>query len=138
MRKKIQPILFVQDTEIFGDELLVCIGLNTQEIFQNIRKKRLGKDKLSKEFIAWMEYNKGAWESHEGKDGFTLSNNNFMVLTVYTVEDSWEFWETLMHEIHHVVFMIIKRKNLYTEMEAQAYLFEYLFRSIRRKIMRLA
>ena len=56
------------------------------------------------------------------------------VLVLRPFEDKWEYLEVLMHEIHHVVQHFAKRKKMFEEIEAQAYLFEHLFRSIRRKL----
>jgi hypothetical protein len=43
-------------------------------------------------------------------------------------------WEVLMHELHHYVNFLSRHVGLEVEIEAQASLQEYLFRSIRRKL----
>lgn len=56
------------------------------------------------------------------------------VIFLRTPKNSWDYWETLMHELHHMVYYETKASSLEKETEAQAYLFEYLFHTIRRKI----
>ena len=57
-----------------------------------------------------------------------------VLLLLRPYQDAWEYWETLMDEIQHIVQYLAKCKGMNDEPEAQAYLFEFLFRSIRRKL----
>lgn len=59
---------------------------------------------------------------------------NHKIIFLKTPKNCWDYWETLMHELHHMVYYETKESSLEKETEAQAYLFEYLFRTIRRKI----
>ena len=83
-----------------------------------------------KDFSDWEENiknkNKGLFCWNEMVEG--------CVLLLRPYQDAWEYWETLMHEIQHIVQYLAKCKGMNDEPEAQAYLFEFLFRSIRRKL----
>ena len=62
-------------------------------------------------------------------------SNHVFLMQFGKWSDSWEFWEKLIHEIHHVVQRLEKSKKIQNEDEFQAYTAEYLFHHIRRKLM---
>ena len=119
--------------DVFGDTMTVCVGANHGEILAFAKKHHFRKDLL--------EYIK-----ENGLEDFDLISSNdkgrfifnskvralFLVLEHY--EDNWDFWEHLLHEIHHAVFRFAQIKSFQEETELQARLFEHLFREIRRKL----
>lgn len=59
------------------------------------------------------------------------------VLRLRPFQDSWQWWETLIHELNHLVDGMAEAQAFEKEWEAKAYLQEYLFHEIRRKCMGL-
>lgn len=57
-----------------------------------------------------------------------------IVLLLDKLNNDWTYWETLIHELNHIVLYLADQKKFADEMECQAYLQEYLFREIRHKI----
>lgn len=130
MRKKIK--YFVEDVIPYRKELLICTGLkSTEEILKTGKELKLSNG--FKEFI------KG---KKEFIDKSIKENCAFMmvdhrcagIIRLRDYEDSWEFWETLIHELNHYVHFLCENIGAESELELQAYLQEYLFRSIRRKL----
>lgn len=133
--KLLKDTTFVQDYGTYSNEILVIVGeQNKKELF-----KYLKKIKAIKEFSKWVlenldEWNKSIKDKNKGQFCYDDGVNG-TVLMLRSTHDSWEYWEILMHECHHIVQHLAKRKGMFEEVEAQAYLQEFLFRSIRRKLM---
>lgn len=49
------------------------------------------------------------------------------------VVDTWRFWETLMHELHHFSKTACDNIGVHG-LETEAYMFEYFFRNVRKKL----
>jgi len=128
------PIIFIQPIDLYkADVLIVC------DASQEGTVKWLKKQKVRKNLIDWIKTDKEMFEILEKNEAVFYWNEkvkgNMILLKNY--EDRWEFWEALTHEIHHLVFKMSKEKMMSEEMEAQAYLFEFLFHSIRRKLQKI-
>ena len=68
--------------------------------------------------------------------GFALTNDEQnLVLILKKPKDVWEYLECLVHEVSHIVDWIVEYASLEGETEARAYLTEWLFRNIRRKLL---
>jgi hypothetical protein len=61
-------------------------------------------------------------------------NTEKSIIVLRDGKNNWDFFESIMHEVHHAVEEISSAKGMIDELEAKAYLFEYLFRNIRRKL----
>ena len=68
--------------------------------------------------------------------GYSVHNKDkvYLVLILQKLRDDWVYWETLIHELSHIVDWIVDMKMLDGETEARAYLHEWLFREVRRKL----
>ena len=55
-----------------------------------------------------------------------------VILFMKNMKRDWYFWETLLHEITHIVHTLSRKGGFEDETEHKAYLTEYLFREIRR------
>lgn len=126
--------MFIQDYGTYRNEILVMAGItDKQEVYKYLKKNRVKPD-ISKwilnDFNEWKEAiekkQKGLFCWNEECSGTVLFLRSF--------EDTWDYWEVLMHEAHHIVHQMASAKMMLKEMDAQAYLFEYLFHSIRRKL----
>lgn len=128
--------LFVQDTGIFGDEFFVAIDLTYNEVVK--AAKKLGAVDLF--FKNLKDAKDNYWDDRVGQDaGFVLIDENHHAFLMYfkDIEDTWGFWEKVLHECVHVVQALERSKALSKEDECRAYTTEYLFRGIRRKLMKL-
>ena len=124
-----KPTIFIQDYGTYKYEILVIAGASHKEVITYAKK-----NKLRKSFQNWIKNNNKAFELAENKQGIFCWSDYGKMLIIKPVKDDWEYWECLAHEIHHVVHQISKQTMMEDEMEGQAYLFEFLFRSIRRKL----
>lgn len=126
------PIIFIQRTEIFTEEFLVCSGADKKTILSFCKR-----NKLNKQVIEWIEADNKIFSLLEGSNAVYCWHDDIriglLILGVY--EDRWKFWEILIHEICHIVDRVAEHRRMEKEVEAKAYLFEYLFRNIRRKLM---
>lgn len=118
MNKK--PKIFTQDCGAYTNEILVLCGVeDKKQIFKYLKKVRAKVD-----FSKWVLENFDDWKNDiKGKR-----------LAQVCWEDKEDIGKVLMHEIHHIVLLLAKQKGFLEELENQAYLFEYLFHSIRRKL----
>lgn len=123
---KNKPKVFVQPTHIFREDILVCVGAS----FEDVKKFVKG------EVLKSIERYKGLFqEVLDGKQlGYAVEANGWLYLILPKFKDTWSYWEILIHELHHIVFYMSKKKTFDDEMEAMAYLQEWLFREIRRKL----
>lgn len=133
MGKK-KEIIFVQEYGTYTNQLLVLVGIeDKKKIFDYLKKV-----KAEAGFSKWVLEDFDGWKEDIKKKNMALFCRNDTVegtvLVLRSYEDTWEYWECLMHEIHHIVQHLAKIKGMFEEVEAQAYLFEFLFRSIRRKL----
>lgn len=129
MKKK---TIFIQDFGSTSDQMLVCVGVEKIDVLKYCKKVGVKKDFLKMvEYLdwEWMRKQKGVFHWNDESSG--------TILFLHTPRDEWEYWECLIHELHHAVHEWGKRKCRNEEMEMLAYQQEYLFRSIRRKLMGL-
>jgi hypothetical protein len=133
--KIIKKGIFIQDTGIYSNEILVCFGVGEKEVvkFMNNKKNKLIKN--SQKLIAEIINKHQIFNILENNSGTTGWKNGIFILALKPLEDDWNYWETLIHEVHHIVEQISKEKMFITEIEAKAYLQGYIFNKVRRKIM---
>lgn len=131
----LKKAIFVQKYGTYTNEMVVIAGVtDKKEVFRYLKKIK-AKPKFSK----WLLENFDDWtDCLKNKNKGLFCYNDIIgegtVLLLRSPDDSWEYWEVLMHEIHHTVQHLAKTKMMFEEVEAQAYLFEFLFHSIRRKL----
>ncbi len=121
--------IFIQSTEVYGDEFVVSCGNTKEEILSFAKKNKLNKSFY--EIIGEFEFQES---KQAGATYYYHKNNQVALVSLPPVEDSWVFLTVLLHEIVHVVQQIEKKKQLENEPEAKAYLTEFLFNKIRRRI----
>ena len=124
-------MLFIQDCGTYSNEILVGIGVNKKEVLVFAKKKRFKKD-----VIKWIEEDEDIFKIKELNKGLFCYNDKAgcSILLLNPYSECWDYWETLIHEISHIVHKITKDKMMLHEDEAKAYLSDFLFRKIRRKI----
>lgn len=124
--------IFIQDSGIFYNEFVVCTGISAEEL-----KKYAEKEKFNKNFFKFI-FDDGEYQKPEKLMAYTYSNaeSNIVYLVSFPdFEDTWDFWNQVLHEVVHVVQANERKSGLFKEDEARAYLTEYLFTNIRRKLM---
>lgn len=124
-----KPIIFIQDYGTYAHDILVAAGATRKEIIAFSKKNKCKKD-----FIEWLEKDERMFELSKTEKGLFCWSDAGKLLLLRTVKDDWEYWECVMHEVHHATHHLAKRNMMEDEMEGQAYLFEFLFRSIRKKL----
>lgn len=123
---------FIESVDPYRKDIFVCTGFkDTSEIIKAGKKMKLNKD-----FIDFIERNR------EKTDSTIKDNAAFLAVTPKSAgimclrpyHDTWEFWETLIHELNHYMKFLSENIGMENEIEAQAYLQEHLFHKIRRKL----
>lgn len=130
MKKK---FIFSQDAGHLGTSFVVVSGYNAKETLKFIKKiytkeYYLKAKSLVDKFFDCEE------RSHYNAEVLHINDKPYILRFKGRVEDSWETWEILIHEITHVVDFYSTRGGFENEPENRAYLMEYLFREIRSKI----
>jgi len=134
MKRLPKELMFIQEYGTYTNQMLVIVGVSDKKkVFRFLKKNRVNVD-----FSKWVLEDFSDWKENIDKklEGMFCWKNGVggVVLILRPPNDSWEYWEVLMHEIHHAVQHLAKQKDMFEELEAQAYLFEHLFRSIRKKL----
>ena len=120
--------IFVQGYGTHTDQILVAVGVSRKEILSYLKKVKARPeyiDFIKKTDDKFFE-NKGTFAWNDKVDG--------TILYLKKYEDLWDFWETLIHELHHAIEHFRVKKAMQDEPEALAYQQEFLFRAIRRKL----
>src|SRR3990167_10220766 len=116
-----KPIIFVQDCGTYTDEILVCIGASKKQILAYCKKEGVKKN-----FTDWISTDEAIFDVLKKSKAAYAWNDGVQgtILLLKSYEDTWDFWETLLHELHHMVHVFSRRKIMQEEMEGQAYLQE--------------
>lgn len=131
MKKSIKKI-FIQDMGIFTNEILVCVGVNQKEMLGFAKNK---KNKLGKEAIKWLERDSGKlFKLLDENSGVSAWNDGKFILVLKEWKYDWDWLSVLLHEVHHIVEQMAEYKMFEKEKECKAYLMEYLFKNIRKKL----
>ena len=122
--------VFIQDCPPYNHTVLVCSGVTSS--------KQIEKVITTKKVLKWVKENGQVFADvlNNKKEALAINYDKFLILILKPYKNDWKFWDTLLHELNHIVFCLSEMKMLQTEMEAQAYLHEYLFREIRRKFFK--
>lgn len=124
IKKKI-GFSFEQDSGIFDYYFQVYIGMPTGRIVKDLKKYKNTESLV--EAVSGINF--------EDINGCVIEGDDSKrILVMPRYKYSWRFLDSLAHEVHHMTFLIAKQKGFLNEIEATAYLFEYLFRSIRRRL----
>ena len=123
--------IFIQDCGTYSNEIIVAVDSTKEDILKFLKKL----PRVKKEAIEWLKEEKQAFIIFEKNNALVAHNDGKLLLLLRKVRNDWDYWEMLLHETHHITWYIAENKMFQQEMEAQAYLQEYLFHSIRRKIM---
>lgn len=129
MKKKIVRKVFIQPADPYGVDILVCAGVSHGRALKKIKNHSKGYEFIEEQGNIFRDVLSGK------KMGTSIrSDEGYFCIVFPLVEDAWWYWELLIHELHHIVYWLAEVKLSPGEMEAQAYLQEYLFREIRRKL----
>ena len=124
---------WVQPLTPYKKDVFVCTGFSEKEIQRAIKK--IGAKKWWLDFV---DRSQGTWkELIEKGCAFVAQEERHgaFLLRLRPFEDTWDYWEVLIHELHHLVHGLAEHLAMEKETEAQAYLQEHLFNKIRRKLL---
>lgn len=142
MRKlKRKKYWYIQDWGSYRNETPIFVGYSVKEITAIIKRQ---KNWLKQPVEAWV---KGQGDSEQyfsnQRDGGIWFHEGWTVFWLKKYEDTWDDYETIMHECFHLVINICGRNKAMVnhstqviEEEAMAYQQEYLFRNIREKLQK--
>ena len=129
--KKTKKMIFLQDCGIFSNQVVVSVGGKKEDALKFVKDK---KNFIQKECIEWVE-SLEIWDLLEFNEAVVAYQKGRIFLLLKDKKNDWDYWETLVHELYHIVEHIAEEKKFQQEQEAKAYLQGYLFQQIRRKIM---
>lgn len=136
-KEKEKKKIFWQDLGQYEGTIVVAVGADVGEIFKFIEKEK--RDPGGWLLRAFKKEDKVMRDLIEcGITGFVVDNKETLGnYILWLKEYSWKDWKTievLIHELHHIVEFRAQYSSFENEMENKAYLQEYLFRSIRKKL----
>jgi hypothetical protein len=120
---------YLQGWGTYSSDTMVCVGMTPAQILA--RMKRGGtRPRIVKAFAGVLDQF-GNGLGHCWVDPCTGAS----VLSFPDWRNDWPHWDTLVHEVAHLVHAALGRhRAMADEDEARAYQTEYLFREIRREL----
>lgn len=129
--KKTKKHWFILDWGTYTNQTFFSVGYTPSEILKILKKKKW----VNKEFVDAITEDLDLLNDTTGKfSAFVWHKKGASIFWVPFFEDDWKFWDTIVHETHHLVRFMSDDKMMLDEEEAQAYQQEYFFRTIRRKL----
>lgn len=119
---------FIVDTLLYPAKILILYRWKKEETLELLQKMKYGKEMLD----AVKE--DGFEERFYGTAYHTQNENGTgeYLLIIHKYKDEEEMNEVLVHETNHLASYIATRHGFIEEMEATAYLQEYLFKEIKK------
>lgn len=131
--KKSKKFAFIQGWGTYSNETLVVVGMGAEEIINYLHKNDFS---FSSDFTEQLRQSFKDDED-DPPSGRCVFDEGRSMLWLPSWKDDWENWETLMHEIVHLIHRgLCINKFMSKEDEAQAYQMEYLFRNLRTELHR--
>ena len=122
-------MIFVEEMNPYRVDLLVCVGATVKDIRQYAKKRKFKKD-----LVTFIDEHPDTFELEQSIGrALWVPEEKFAGIMLKPFVDAWEYWECLIHELHHIVEFISTDRSFEKENEAKAYLIEFLFHTIRRK-----
>ena len=138
-RKKPTKLWFIQDWGSYSAKTPVFIGYSIPEITKVIKRLNI-KEKVKE---LWIQDHNMTSDIFANKSGGIWKNSGFTLLFLPKLEDTWDLYETILHECFHLVIYQLGQQRMFIndttktiEEEGLAYQIEFLFREIRRKIQK--
>lgn len=134
-KTKQRKFSYLQEWGSYTNQTYIAIGMNHNEIVKDMKRRNFGAH-IIKIFNDQKKENDDRWFNPQvGNTGVCWFHDGKSLLWLPHWKNDWEHWDTIVHEISHLIFEVMcKGKNMTVETEAQAYQLEYLFRAIRRKL----
>jgi len=135
--KKQKKKAYLQDWGTYSNQTVVSVGMNFQDMLNYLHKIK-SKFSIAENFVKNKENIDLRLGDQVGGLAHIDHQNSTSIIMFLTWKNDWPNWDSLNHEIAHVVHGILgKDKNMMDEDEARAYQHEYLFKEIRRKLWKL-
>lgn len=134
-KKPIKKKLFFLNVPIYEREICVIVGMTHEEVIASAKKQ-----KCTKSFMKALDDDqvKEFCESICEKDGvlgaaYRINDQKFF-LFVRPHSNDWEYLDILNHECFHLTQFMGHRLKLWDDVEAPAYLHQWLFKKLRRTL----
>jgi hypothetical protein len=127
-----KPHIFTIPVAPFKQDMVVMVGVTCKQFFAWNKKNGFVTFDEDKEDIEEL------FEDHKTSNGFTVFDPGkpmLLWLADYSYKN-WAMMETLIHELHHAVFLVSNHYGTEKELEFQAHLQINLFERIRIELAR--
>lgn len=129
--KKHKKYWFLLDWGTYTNQTFFSVGYSPTEILAIMKKIK----RVNKEYVGKIEKDLTLLNTELDRHAaFVWHSGEASIFWVPFFEDTWNFWDIIVHETHHLVRVMADDKMMLDEEEAQAYQQEYFFRTIRRKL----
>lgn len=133
---------FIVDWGCYPEQTIVFIGKrdNIDVMISSLKKLGVSADRAKKVADGIQKHStRGSADSDRGAFYFLETDEdwhaNLLWLPKWGPNPSWELYESLIHELHHAVQVLLaKGRSMEHEMEALAYAQQSLFQTIRRQL----
>lgn len=132
-KKKLKKGAFYQNWGTYTNETLVAVNMSHVEIVRWMKTHK-AKPEIIAEWEEGKEDNEKIFLTDQHKGVTWTSKNGASLLWFKKWENTWDCFETLVHETRHLVDAVFKDKRMLEEAEACAYQQEFFFRELRRKL----
>ncbi len=130
--KKTKHKLLIQNCPPYRHDIFVSAGATYEQAMAYAKKEM-----ANEVFMEFLEGSKQYFEEVMGtKKAFSIrSNKGDLILLLPAPVDEWWYYETIVHELSHLMDWLVEQKMLQGESEARAYLTEWLFVALRVQLV---
>jgi hypothetical protein len=134
---RLKPFHFTQYWGTYANQTLVMVNVEPKDVPKRVASLKLVSDE-NMELLMEMAQTASEEEGNGNKGMFVFNDEHALSMLVLNDFDfSWKNWDTLMHECHHAVHIMLGEKRcMSSEREALAYAQQFLVSEIRRTICR--
>lgn len=114
----------VIDIGLFKEQVLLVVGKRWEEV--EVDLVQMG---VKKRFVTFVKETMGD-PGNRAARGYAAHSGKGTLLVMPAYRKSAKWMALLVHELHHVVYLLAEKRNMADEVEAMAHLQEWLFLSI--------
>ena len=131
--KKLKPACFVIELEVWEADILVVGDIKVGELPKRLKKLEYKKDAIDRLLPIYQEFVENEKQAALSVEMYK-GNNRVHAIFFKNMEDSWEFWDYVIHEANHKTLDIMTNKEATKEYEAMAFTQVTIIKKIRQTL----